>query len=107
MALPLQTDDQVVGTLSINRYSHPPFTHEEFEDAQLFSSILSLALTNTRLLDQIRASEQKYRRLFEESIDVIYLSTPAGQVLDINPAGLELLGYTRAEMLAQRRQAAG
>ncbi len=46
-------------------------------------------------------SEQKYRTLFEESKDVIFISTPDGTFLDINPAGIELFGYSsREEMLA-------
>ncbi len=38
-------------------------------------------------------SEKKYRTLFEESRDVIYISSATGKLLDINPAGVALLGY--------------
>lgn len=38
-------------------------------------------------------SEKKYRALFEESKDVVYISTPEGKFLDINPAGVGLFGY--------------
>jgi len=48
----------------------------------------------------LRKSEEKYRTLFEESIDVVYVSTPEGRLLDINPAGIELLGYSsKSEVL--------
>jgi PAS domain S-box-containing protein len=46
----------------------------------------------------LQMSEKKYRTLFEDSRDVIFISTPAGQIMDINPAGLSLFGYTRAEL---------
>jgi PAS domain S-box-containing protein len=46
-----------------------------------------------RAEEEIRASEQKYRTIFEESKDVVYLTTPEGRFLDINPAGVELFGY--------------
>jgi two-component system cell cycle sensor histidine kinase/response regulator CckA len=42
-------------------------------------------------------SEQKYRTLFEESKDVIFISTPEGKFADINPAGVELFGYASKE----------
>ncbi len=45
----------------------------------------------------LRDSEEKYRRLFEESKDMIYMTTPAGKFLDINPAGVNLLGYGSKE----------
>jgi PAS domain S-box-containing protein len=49
----------------------------------------------------LRQSEEKYRSLFEESKDVIYISTPKGKLLDINPAGVELLGYNSKEEMLQ------
>ncbi len=52
-----------------------------------------------RFEEELRASEAKYRDLFESSRDVIYISSPEGEIIDINPAAEELFGYTRAEML--------
>jgi two-component system cell cycle sensor histidine kinase/response regulator CckA len=49
----------------------------------------------------LRESEKKYRALFEESKDVVYISTPDGKFLDINPAGVELFGYPSKENLLQ------
>ncbi len=58
-------------------------------------------ITERRLAEEaIRRSEQKFRTLFEESQDTIYISTPEGRLLDINPAGVRLFGYDSArEML--------
>lgn len=47
----------------------------------------------------LKESEEKYRSLFEESQDTIYISTPEGKLLDINPAGVELFGYQSCEEL--------
>ena len=49
----------------------------------------------------IRESEEKYRTLFEESKDIIFITSPDGRFLDINPAGLELLGFSSKEELSQ------
>jgi len=54
-----------------------------------------------RAEDSLRESEQKYRSLFEESKDVVYISTRAGKFLDINNAGVELFGYSSKEELLQ------
>ena len=45
----------------------------------------------------LRASEERYRSLFEESRDAIYISTPAGEMLDLNPAGVRLFGFASRE----------
>lgn len=51
----------------------------------------------------VRRSEERYRSLFEESMDGIYLATPEGEILDANPAGIALLGYSGKEDFARVR----
>lgn len=41
--------------------------------------------------------EQRYRRLFENVKDAVFASTVEGRFLDINPAGVEMLGYQSKE----------
>lgn len=48
---------------------------------------------------ELQLSEEKYRQIFEQSHDVIYMSTPSGKLVDINPAGVELFGYDSREEL--------
>lgn len=47
----------------------------------------------------LRESEARYRALFEESRDAIYMTTPDGRFIDVNQAFLELFGYSREELL--------
>ena len=42
-------------------------------------------------------SEEKYRTIFEKTKEIISVATPDGRYLDMNPAGLELLGYSSLE----------
>jgi PAS domain S-box-containing protein len=66
--------------------------------------ILSLCRDITerkRAEELLRQSEEKYRTLFEESKDVVFISTPEGRFFDINPAGVELFGYSSKEELLQ------
>jgi PAS domain S-box-containing protein len=55
-----------------------------------------------KALDELQASEQKYRRIFELSKDMIYILNPNGQIIDINPAGIKLLGLSSKEEATQR-----
>jgi PAS domain S-box-containing protein len=51
--------------------------------------------------NQLKAVEQRYRRLFEESKDVVFITSPEGKIIEVNPAGVELLGFqSREELLA-------
>jgi diguanylate cyclase (GGDEF)-like protein/PAS domain S-box-containing protein len=47
----------------------------------------------------LRESEERYRALFEESRDAIYMTGEAGRFEAVNQASLELFGYAREEML--------
>jgi len=44
-------------------------------------------------------SEQRYRSLFDDSRDAIYVTSRDGRFVDINQSALDLFGYTREEML--------
>jgi PAS domain S-box-containing protein len=49
--------------------------------------------------ERLREAEEKYRTLFEDSRDAIYIVGPDGRFLEANQAALDLLGYTRQELL--------
>ncbi|MFH1135288.1 MAG: sensor domain-containing diguanylate cyclase [Pseudomonadota bacterium] len=61
----------------------------------------------TRLYEQLMKSEEKYRSIFERSIQGVYRSTVEGRFLDINPAMARIFGYDSTEdMLRQVRDIA-
>jgi PAS domain S-box-containing protein len=48
----------------------------------------------------LRESEEKYRAIFHESIVAIYVFNAQKRFINSNQAGLDLLGYSRAELLS-------
>ena len=53
-----------------------------------------------RLEDDLRDSEIRYHRIFEGSKDMILITSWYGGILDINQAGIDLLGYSnKTELL--------
>jgi PAS domain S-box-containing protein len=42
---------------------------------------------------ELAQSEHKYRRIYEVSRDMIVVTTRQGEILNLNPAGYEMLGY--------------
>jgi PAS domain S-box-containing protein len=46
-----------------------------------------------------RESEERYRLLTDQSVDGVFLSDSIGRYLDVNPAGCQMFGYTRDEIL--------
>ena len=54
---------------------------------------------NKKVLRELEESEMRYRKLFRQSQDAIYISNLRGQLLEVNKAALDLFGYEREEML--------
>ena len=58
-------------------------------------------ITDRRMAEKaLKNSEAKYRVLFEQSKDAIFITTKEGRFVDMNQSALDLFGYTREEMLA-------
>jgi diguanylate cyclase (GGDEF)-like protein/PAS domain S-box-containing protein len=53
--------------------------------------------------DALRVSESRYRRLFEAARDgILLLNADTGQIEDVNPYLIELLGYSHGEFLGKK-----
>src|SRR4029079_10059694 len=52
-----------------------------------------------RALAEQRLAEESYRKLFESSVDGIYVTTPGGELLDANPALASMIGYASPQDL--------
>jgi PAS domain S-box-containing protein len=52
-------------------------------------------------LAEQRLAEESYRKLFQGSVDGIYVTTPAGGLLNANPALARMMGYDTPEGLIQ------
>src|SRR6516162_4218542 len=52
-----------------------------------------------RALAEQRLAEESYRKLFEASVDGIYVTTPDGTLLNANPALARIMGYDMPEQL--------
>jgi diguanylate cyclase (GGDEF)-like protein/PAS domain S-box-containing protein len=56
-----------------------------------------------RAEEALRDSEARYRRLFETAKDgILLLDAISGQITDVNPFLIELLGYTHDELLGKK-----
>ncbi|MDP2224463.1 bifunctional diguanylate cyclase/phosphodiesterase [Nitrosomonas sp.] len=54
-------------------------------------------------LKALRVSESRYRRLFESARDgILLLNADTGQIEDVNPYLIEMLGYSHAEFLGKK-----
>jgi two-component system cell cycle sensor histidine kinase/response regulator CckA len=63
----------------------------------------SLRAEGRRAAEALRASETRYRRLFEAGKDgVLILDAATGDITDVNPFMVELLGYAHGEFIGKK-----
>jgi PAS domain S-box-containing protein len=103
VSIPLKYREDTTGFLNLAAENAQPFRSSRRR--KYFLSILGnqigLALENARLYHELRRSEKRYRRIFEGSKDMIFVADREGRLLDLNPAGVELLKFaSKAEALS-------
>ncbi|HEY6837238.1 MAG TPA: response regulator [Geobacteraceae bacterium] len=69
------------------------------ELARTVEALQTEALERREAERDLMASERKFRSIFEDSKDAIFIMGADGRVRDVNPAGCEILGYSREEIL--------
>lgn len=68
----------------------------------IYSQLLHGTLIRERSVESSRrASNKKYRELFNEAMELVFIITTDGSVIDINPAGVRMLGYSSIDALMQ------
>jgi PAS domain S-box-containing protein len=95
----------VVGVLRIMGTAPPPGLNDpaiNLSQHILFLTLVGLALNihlrgMRQALQQTRSGEQRFRAIFENSMDAKFLTTPQGDILEANPAACELFGYSIEE----------
>jgi PAS domain S-box-containing protein len=99
---PLFDGDNPAGVLQT--YSVRPNAFDDLDayTLQLLAGMTSSAAMVARELQQRKASEERYRMLFERNVAGVFRTTEDGRILDCNDAFVEALGYTsRSDLLAQ------
>ena len=94
-----ELDDNYIGMNAVKKGAQDYLVKSELSISNLNRSI-SYAIERKNSEDELRKSEEKYRELFMRSKDAIYMSTIEGEFIDINPAGLELFGYDRTDLIS-------
>jgi two-component system NtrC family sensor kinase len=94
VSIPLKYRETVTGFLNLASTTPKPFQLSRKFFFSILGNQIGLAIENARLYHELRRSESRYRRIFEGVKDMIFVTDREGRLLDLNPAGVELLGYS-------------
>ncbi|MBW2133861.1 MAG: PAS domain S-box protein [Deltaproteobacteria bacterium] len=93
VSIPLRYRERMIGFLNLADETPALFSYSRKKFFGILGNQIGLAIDNARLSNELRRSERRYRRIFEGSKDMIFVTDQEGRLLDINPAGVELLAF--------------
>ncbi|MCP4358125.1 MAG: PAS domain S-box protein, partial [Chloroflexi bacterium] len=99
LCMPLLNQGRLVAILYLeNNLTAGTFTPERLDILSILSSQAAVSIENATLYVNLQVSARKYRNLFEGSQDAIFITTLAGRFIDMNPAGLIIIGFAWEEL---------
>ncbi|MCU1264879.1 MAG: multi-sensor hybrid histidine kinase [Acidobacteria bacterium] len=98
LAVPLQAGERTLGTLEVMNKAGG-FEEEDTRLLTIFASQAAQLLVSAQLFEQVRESEERYRQIFDSTLDGLFRSSAEGQLVTINVALATMLGFASAEDL--------
>lgn len=84
---------QVLGTLDIYSTESRAPTTNELDKLTHMARLAGIAIKRQHDEENLRTSEARYRGLFENVVDGVYIASRDGEIITVNPALLDILGY--------------
>jgi PAS domain S-box-containing protein len=101
MIAPIRKGEVVIGVLFIQSRMSGSYTSGDLHTLQTLADQCSGALERIRAEDELRHSQRRFRELFENSPDAIFVEDLQGNVLDANRAACQLHGVNREWLIGK------
>ena len=90
---------RIIGTLDVYVDEARGPTTDELDKIARLARLAGIAIKRQLDEERLRASEARYRGLFENTVDGVYIASREGEIITANPALVEMLGYDSVDDL--------
>lgn len=103
VGIPLQTPSRIIGVLVLQHYEEENvYTERDIKFLNTVGSQIAIAIERKNAEDELRESEEMFRRLFDESADPILLLDESG-FTNCNPSTVSILKYSSKEEFLNKK----
>ncbi len=106
VGVPMIVGDRIVGVISMQSYQPNAYDPGKIRLLETIATQAAVAIENSRLyakaqeeIRQREKAEHRYRALFGQSHDAVFILDVQGKNLEVNQRAADLLGYTVEELM--------
>ena len=99
MLAPIRKGNRVLGLLFIRRQQSHSYAIRDVEILQSLADQCGGALQRVQVEEELRQSQRRFRDLFENSPDAIFVEDLQGDILDVNRGACQLHGLSREQLI--------
>ena len=103
--LPLFAEGELVGSFNLSSKSAGFFDGDKVDFAVEVANQIAIAIEHSRLMERMRDSEERFRLLFDNSMDGVLLTSLDGSIHSANRAACAMFGRTEEEICSLGRSA--
>ena len=92
---------KVLGAITFGSEKTNSFNEHSYYYLWQIAPQLAIALENTKPLSRIKASEERYKTLFNNAADSMMMLDLNGKILTINQREEEIIGYKMEELIGK------
>ncbi|MCX7761353.1 MAG: GAF domain-containing protein [Candidatus Kryptonium sp.] len=93
VVVPLIVNNEVIGVINCESEAINAFDNIDLLILQTIADMLSIAIHNAKMYQEVLESENKYRTIYENSSEAIFRIDEEGNFIDVNPAFERIFGF--------------
>jgi PAS domain S-box-containing protein len=95
---PAVIDGRAVGKIALAD-KPADYTSHDLAAIERLAAVFALSIQRKQMEESLNRSERKYRSLFNDAPDMIHIVGQDKRIIDVNPAELLTLGYSKEELV--------
>ncbi|MFI4982332.1 MAG: GAF domain-containing protein, partial [Nevskiales bacterium] len=100
--VPVRIQNRAIGVIEVVNPASGRFDPDTLHLLDSLASLAGTAIMQARRVDELRAAENRFAGLFEDSLDPILITDLEGLITDANRRAAEFFGFSRAELIGMR-----